>query len=211
LTLLITISVLIYLLEEFRELLIQSPDFRLSDIDADNTFGKNRDDLELDLTKLKSLLLDLQNNLFVRNKNSVLVVLQGMDTSGKDGTIKHVISALNPAWSNVSFKQPTSEELAHDFLWRTHKALPPIGFVGVFNRSHYEDVVEARVQKLVPKSDLSKRYDHINYFGKILTGNRVKIIKFFLHISKEEQKKRLLERASDPGKRWKADTRDYKR
>lgn len=112
-----------------------------------------------------------------------------MDNSGKDGTIKHVISALNPASCNVlAFKEPTSEELAHDFLRRTHKALPPIGFVGVYNRSHYEDVIEIRIQKLLPKTDLSKRYDHINCFEKILTENRVKIIKFFLHISKEEQR-----------------------
>jgi PPK2 family polyphosphate:nucleotide phosphotransferase len=199
-------------LKETRELLIRSPNFRLSDIDADNTFGKNRDELELDLTKRRSLLSDLQNKLFIENKNSVLIVLQGMDTSGKDGTIKHVISAFNPAWCNVvAFKQPTSEELEHDFLWRIHKAVPPIGFVGVFNRSHYEDVVEARIQKLAPKSDLAKRYDHINCFEKILTESRVKIIKFFLHISKEEQKMRLLERASDPRKRWKEDTRDYKK
>jgi PPK2 family polyphosphate:nucleotide phosphotransferase len=199
-------------LEEIRELLIKSPDFNLSNIDPDYTFGKNRSDLELDLTKLRGLLSDLQNNLFVEHKNSLLIVLQGMDTSGKDATIEHVISAFNPAWCNVTaFKQPTSEELSHDFLWRNHKAVPPIGFVGVFNRSHYEDIVEARNQKLVSKSQLDKRYNHINCFEKILTENRVKIIKFFLHISKKEQKKRLDERASDPEKRWKEDTRDYKR
>jgi polyphosphate kinase 2 (PPK2 family) len=174
-------------LEEIRELLIKSPNFNLSDIDPDNTFGKNRSDLELDLTKLRGVLSDLQNNLFVEHKNSLLIVLQGMDTSGKDATIEH------------------------DFLWRIHKAVPPIGFVGVFNRSHYEDIVEARNQKLVSKSELDKRYNHINCFEKILTENRVKIIKFFLHISKKEQKKRLDERASDPEKRWKEDTRDYKR
>lgn len=200
------------MLKEICELLIQTANFRLSDVDADNTFGRSRDDLELDLTKLRSLLADFQSNLFVEHKNSVLIVLQGMDTSGKDGTIKHVISAFNPAWCNVvAFKQPTSQELEHDFLWRIYKEVPPIGFVGVFNRSHYEDIVEARIQKLVSKSDLSKRYDQINFFEKILTENRIKIIKFFLHISKQEQKKRLVERASDPAKRWKKDALDYKK
>jgi len=200
------------ILKEFSELLIQSANFKLSDSDPDNTYGRNREDLELELTELRPMLSELQNKLFVDNKSSVLIVLQGMDTSGKDGTIKHVISAFNPAWCNVvTFKEPTSEELEHDFLWRIHKKLPKRGFVGVFNRSHYEDIVEARIRKLVPKSDISKRYHHINYFEKILTESSVKILKFFLHISKNEQKKRLDERDSDPAKRWKQDARDYKR
>jgi PPK2 family polyphosphate:nucleotide phosphotransferase len=199
-------------LKEINESLVKNLNFNLADIDADNTFGKNRDDLELELTKLRTLLFDLQSKLYAENKNAVLIVLQGMDTSGKDGTIKHVISALNPAWCDVtSFKKPTSIELSHDFLWRIHKAVPPVGFVGVFNRSHYEDIVEAKIQKLAPESHLSNRYDHINYFEKILTENKVKIIKLFLHISKDEQRKRLAERASDPEKRWKEDSTDYKR
>ena len=199
-------------MKEIGELLIQSSNFRLSDVEPDNTFGKNREDLESDLTKLKSLISDLQYNLYIENKKSLLIVLQGMDISGKDGTIRHVISAFNPAsCSVISFKAPTTEELAHDFLWRIHKVVPQKGFVGVFNRSHYEDVVEARIQKLVPKPDLSKRYDQINNFERMLTENKVKIIKFFLHVSKEEQKKRLLERASDPAKRWKVNKEDYKK
>ncbi len=199
-------------MKEIKDLLVRSPDFKLTDIDADDTFGKKQDGLEIELTNLRTLLFELQSKLYAKNKNSVLIVLQGMDTSGKDGTIKHVISALNPAWCNVvSFKKPTSIESSHDFLWRIHNAVPPTGFVGVFNRSHYEDIVEAKIQKLVPESEVSKRYQHINYFERILMENRVKILKFFLHISKEEQKRRLLERASDPEKRWKEDSRDYKR
>ena len=134
-----------------------------------------------------------------------------MDTSGKDGTIRHVISAFNPASCRVeSFKVPTSEELAHDFLWRIHKAMPRKGFVGVFNRSHYEDVVEARVQNLVPESMRLKRINQIRQFEIMLAENNVKILKFYLHISKQEQK-RLLERLSDPEKQWKVAEDDHKK
>ena len=135
-----------------------------------------------------------------------------MDTSGKDGTIRHVISAFNPVGCRVeSFKAPTNEELSHDFLWRIHKVVPQKGLVGVFNRSHYEDVVEVRVQNLVPHKVWSQRYDQINQFERYMAENNVKVVKFFLHISKQEQKKRLLERLSDPSKRWKVNEDDFKK
>lgn len=184
----------------------------LSRFDPDDTFGKTREELDNKLPKLKSLMSDLQYRFYVENEKSLLIVLQGMDTSGKDGTIRHVISAFNPASCRVeSFKVPTSEELAHDFLWRIHKALPRKGFVGVFNRSHYEDVVEARVQNLIPESTCLRRINQIRQFEIMLAENDVKILKFYLHISKQEQKKRLLERLSDPEKRWKVDEQDSKK
>ena len=155
---------------------------------------------------------DLQYKLYVEKVKSILVVLQGMDTSGKDGTIRHVISAFNPVGCRVeSFKAPTNEELSHDFLWRIHKVVPQKGLVGVFNRSHYEDVVEVRVQNLVPHKVWSQRYDQINQFERYMAENNVKVVKFFLHISKQEQKKRLLERLSDPSKRWKVNEDDFKK
>ena len=136
---------------------------------------------------------DLRSKLYVEKVKSILVVLQGMDTSGKDGTIRHVISAFNPVGCRVeSFKAPTNEELSHDFLWRIHKVVPQKGLVGVFNRSHYEDVVEVRVQNLVTHKVWSQRYNQINQFERYMAENNVKVVKFFLHISKQEQKKRLL-------------------
>ena len=184
----------------------------LSKFDPDDTFGKTRDELDDKLPKLKSIMSELQYKLFVENEKSLLIVLQGMDTSGKDGTIRHVISAFNPASCRVeSFKTPTSEELAHDFLWRIHKTVPRKGFVGVFNRSHYEDIVEASVQNLVAESVRLKRINQIRQFEIMLAENNVKILKFYLHISKQEQEKRLLERLSDPEKQWKVAEDDYKK
>lgn len=196
-----------------RELLIHPErGLNLSSFDPDNTFGKSREDLDSELPKLSSIMSDLQYKLYAENEKSLLIVLQGMDTSGKDGVIRHVITAFNPASCRVeSFKVPTSEELAHDFLWRAHKVVPRKGFVAVFNRSHYEDVVEARVQNFVPKSICFQRFDQIKQFEKMLTENRVKILKLFLHISKQEQKKRLRDRLSDPEKRWKVNEEDYKK
>lgn len=200
-------------MKEIRELLIRpSSGFRLSNLDPDNTFGTNQKDLDSELPKLKSIMSELQYKLYIENEKSLLIVLQGMDTSGKDGTIRHVISAFNPVSCSVdSFKVPTTEELAHDFLWRIHKVVPRRGFVGVFNRSHYEDVVDPRIQKSVPKIVWFQRYDQINQFEIMLAKNKVKILKFFLHISKQEQKKRLLDRLSDPEKRWKVNKEDYKK
>jgi len=201
------------MLKDIKKLLIQ-PGKRmdLSKFDPDDTFGKKRDDLDKKLPILKSSMSEFQYKLYIENEKALLIVLQGMDTSGKDGVIRHVISAFNPVSCRVeSFKVPTSEELAHDFLWRIHKTVPRKGFVSVFNRSHYEDVVEVRVQKLVPESAYLKRFDQIREFETMLSENNVKILKFYLHISKDEQKKRLLERLSNPEKRSKVNEDDFEK
>jgi PPK2 family polyphosphate:nucleotide phosphotransferase len=198
-------------LKEIKNLAVKPhTSLKLVEIDPNNTLGRNKNDIENELVELHSTLSQLQYRLYIENKKALLIILQGMDASGKDGTIKHVMSAFHPLGCRVeSFKVPTTEELAYDFLWRIHKVVPRKGFVGVFNRSHYEDVVEVRVQNLAPRSVWSQRYDHINQFEKILTLSDTKIIKFFLHISKGEQKERLLERLSDPDKRWKVDDSDF--
>ena len=187
-------------------------DAKLLEWDPDNTFNRNPNDLETGLTKLFTRMSELQYRMYVEKKISLLIILQGMDTSGKDGTIRHVITAFHPVSCRVeSFKIPSTEELVHDYLWRIHKVVPQRGFIGVFNRSHYEDVVEVRVQNLVPRTVWSQRYDQINQFERYMVENNVKVIKFFLHISKQEQKKRLLERLSDPSKRWKVNEDDFKK
>ena len=134
-----------------------------------------------------------------------------MDTAGKDGAIEHVMGAFNPQGVQITaFKVPTSEELAHDYLWRIHKAAPPRGMVGIFNRSHYEDVLVVRVAKLAPKKVWGKRFDHINDFEKMLSDSGVRIVKLFLHISAEEQAERLTERRDTPEKQWKFNPGDLK-
>jgi PPK2 family polyphosphate:nucleotide phosphotransferase len=158
----------------------------------------------------KARLHDLQTLLYAENARALLVCLQGMDTSGKDGTISHVFGAMNPQGCRVtSFKAPSAQELAHDFLWRVHRATPAKGEVGIFNRSHYEDVLVVRVHKLVPKTVWSKRYDQINAFEKGLAEEGTHILKFFLHISKPEQLKRFKDRLDEPAKRWKISESDY--
>ena len=157
-----------------------------------------------DNEKIQEKLRDLQELLFAEHQHKLLIVLQGMDTSGKDGTVRHVMGAFDPAGVRVvSFKKPTEEELAHDYLWRVHAKVPAKGEVVVFNRSHYEDVLVVRVHDLVPKDVWKKRYDQINEFERMLTETGTIILKFFLHISKGEQKKRLQDRIDDPTKRWK--------
>ncbi|HPC82398.1 MAG TPA: polyphosphate kinase 2 family protein [Thermoanaerobaculaceae bacterium] len=149
-------------------------------------------------------LFELQEMLYAQGERALLIVLQGMDTSGKDGVIEHVMGAFNPQGVQITpFKVPTPDELAHDFLWRVHKATPGRGMVGIFNRSHYEDVLVVRVARLAPKAVWSKRYAHINAFEKLLADSGVAIVKLFLHISPEEQVKRLIERRDTPGKQWK--------
>jgi PPK2 family polyphosphate:nucleotide phosphotransferase len=146
----------------------------------------------------------LQEILYAQAKYSLLVILQGLDTSGKDGTIRKVFSPLNPLGAEaVAFKKPTPPELAHDFLWRIHKTVPPAGIIGIFNRSHYEDVLVARVHRLAPPDQIEARYGQINSFERHLAENGTSIVKFFLHISREEQTKRLQARLDDPSKRWK--------
>ena len=155
--------------------------------------------------------LELQTKLYAENQRAVLLVLQGMDTSGKDGTILHVMKGLNPAACRVeTFKRPTEEELDHDYLWRIHQVCPRRGEITVFNRSHYEDVLVVRVHNIVPKDVWSKRYEQINAFEKLLTDCGTTIVKCFLHISKDEQKERLEARLKDPTKNWKFEEGDLK-
>ena len=155
-------------------------------------------------------LFDLQTLLAACNGYSVLIVLQGMDAAGKDGTIRHVMTGLNPQGCRVtSFKVPSDEEARHDFLWRVHTATPKRGEIGIFNRSHYEDVLVARVHKLASKRVWSARYGQINDFERMLAENRCVILKFFLHISKEEQRRRLEQRIEDETKNWKLSPADF--
>jgi PPK2 family polyphosphate:nucleotide phosphotransferase len=184
---------------------------KLRDIDPDDTLGlKNDERSQKMLQKLIARLDDLQNLLYASKKCSLLIVLQGVDGAGKDGTIRHVMSGVNPQGCRVtSFKTPSAEESAHDFLWRIHNAIPKRGEIGIFNRSHYEDVLVVRVHKLVPEAVWSRRYKEINHFERILAENNVKILKFYLHISKEEQKKRFQQRLDDRTKRWKLSPTDF--
>jgi PPK2 family polyphosphate:nucleotide phosphotransferase len=171
----------------------------------------DKDEAEKEITKDIERLDELQNRLYAENRRALLVVLQGMDASGKDGTIKHVMSGVNPqACSVSSFKVPAGEELQHDFLWRIERAMPRKGFIGVFNRSQYEDVLAARVHKLVRPEVWKERYDQINRFEQLKSELDISILKFFLHISKDEQKKRLEERIEDPRKNWKFSAADAK-
>lgn len=152
---------------------------------------------------------ELAYRLYAENRRSLLLVLQGMDTSGKDGTIRKATTGINPLSFNITaFKQPSVEELEHDFLWRIHKATPARGHIGIFNRSHYEDVLIVRVKKLVPDAVWKARYAMINAFERLLVENGTTIVKCFLHISKDEQRKRLQSRIDNPHKRWKFDLGD---
>ena len=178
---------------------------RIADRDARPPKGVPRGgELKKKTKALLERLADLQARLHAEAQQSLLVVLQARDTGGKDGTIRRVFDAVNPQGCIVtSFKKPSEVELRHDFLWRIHKAVPAKGMIGIFNRSHYEDVLVVRVRNLAPRREWSKRYDQINAFERSLTENGVTILKFFLHISKAEQKERLLARLDDPTKQWK--------
>jgi PPK2 family polyphosphate:nucleotide phosphotransferase len=161
------------------------------------------------LQELNSELSNLQELLYAEHQHKLLIILQGMDTSGKDGAIEHVFKGVNPQGVRVAnFKVPTQEELDHDYLWRIHKQTPAKGEIVIFNRSHYEDVVVVRVHELVPKRVWSRRFDQINNFERIMADEGTTILKFFLHIDLEEQKKRLQARLDDPVKRWKFRTGD---
>jgi PPK2 family polyphosphate:nucleotide phosphotransferase len=183
---------------------------RLKSRDPADTLGLDSEDAaRVHQAAMIDRLNDLQYRLYAENQRSVLLVLQGMDTSGKDGTIRHVMSGLDPSACQVtSFKAPSAEELDHDFLWRIHKAAPARGQIGVFNRSHYEDVLIARVRKLVPAKVWKSRYAQINAFEGLLSDNGTVIVKCVLHISRREQKERLLDRLRDPRKNWKFSPRD---
>jgi len=161
------------------------------------------------LAELSKDIDQLQDLLFAQQKHAVLVVLQGMDTSGKDGVIRHVFSEVDPLGVRaVGFKSPTPQELAHDFLWRVHREVPGKGEILIFNRSHYEDVLIVRVHQWIDIETCKRRYRQINEFERTLAENGTLILKFFLHISKDEQKKRLQERVDDPDKRWKFNPKD---
>ena len=159
---------------------------------------------KLQCVALEARLGELQELLYAEHRHKVLIILQGMDTSGKDGTVRHVMSGVSPAGVRVvSFKKPTEEELDHDYLWRVHAKVPGSGEIAVFNRSHYEDVLVVRVHELVKEKVWRKRYDQINAFERMLTASGTVILKFFLNISRTEQRKRLQERIDDPKKHWK--------
>ena len=176
----------------------------LADLDPAFSGDWDRDEAEEQLDDNVKKLQDLQNLLYAEGKQAVLIVLQAMDAGGKDGTIRHVMGKLNPQGVKVaSFKVPTSKELAHDFLWRIHQQTPGRGEITVFNRSHYEDVLVVRVHDLVPPAVWGARYDHINAFESLLSDNGVTIRKFFLHISKDEQRERFEKRLENPQKNWK--------
>src|SRR5947209_5331738 len=185
--------------------------FRIEHFDPGNTHGVDRDEGEKALVKDKERLCELQNLLYADSRRSILVVLQGIDAGGKDGTIRHVMSGLNPQGVDVtSFKVPEGDEKRHDFLWRVHRAVPEWGKIGIFNRSHYEDVLVVRVHELAPRKVWSRRYRHINEFERMLTDEGVHILKFLLLIDKDEQEKRFQDRLKDPDKHWKFSPADRK-
>jgi PPK2 family polyphosphate:nucleotide phosphotransferase len=184
---------------------------KLKDFDPEDGGGLAREEGEAKLAKLSDELTELQEALYAATQHAVLIVLQGPDTSGKDGTIKAVMGPLNALGCTVSsFKAPTEKELAHDFLWRVHQHTPARGEIAIFNRSHYEDVLIVRVHDLVPTSVWRKRYEHINNFERLLTDSHTIILKFYLHISNVEQEQRLLAREANKEKYWKLSVGDWK-
>lgn len=165
--------------------------------------------IEEETSKLKDELFDLQNLLFAERKHSMLIVLQGMDAAGKDGTVRHVFSCMNAMGVTVkAFKAPTEEEMQHDFLWRVHQHAPATGMIQIFNRSHYEDILVPTVHETLDKKLIERRYETINNFEQNLIDAGTVIIKLFLNISKEEQKERIKERLTKPDKKWKYDPAD---
>ncbi len=177
---------------------------RLEKLDPGATHGHDKESSVAKTASQMERLRDLQDRLWAESKHAVLVVLQGIDAAGKDGTIAKVMDAFDPQGCPVtSFKVPTPEELGHDYLWRVHKATPRKGEIGIFNRSHYEDVLVVRVHDLVPRKVWSKRYDQINDFERTLAESGTTIVKFFLQIDRDEQRQRFEDRRDDPRKRWK--------
>jgi PPK2 family polyphosphate:nucleotide phosphotransferase len=179
---------------------------KLSDWDPNDTseFKGNKEQARMEVQKLAHRLEELQELLFAEHKHKILIVLQAMDTGGKDGAIRHVFETVNPQGTRVAnFKEPSLEELDHDYLWRVHKQVPAKGELVIFNRSHYEEVLIVRVHKLVPPDIWKQRFDQINAFEQMLAENGTTILKFYLHIDKEEQKQRLQARLDDPDKHWK--------
>ena len=184
-------------------------DIRLSDFKPDEDLGIAKQSCEGQLAQNLLELEDLQYKLFAESSTAVLIVLQGIDTAGKDGTIRKVMSGFNPQGVQVtSFKEPDGQEKYHDYLWRVHNACPPRGTIGIFNRSHYEDVLVTRVHKLIDEDQVKRRFRHINDFERLLTDEGTVIIKLFLNISKDEQFQRLQARLDDPTRNWKFNSAD---
>ena len=176
----------------------------LSKLDPTATFGWTKSSAAEAMPKLNQSLADLQDRLWAEQKHAVLVVLQGIDASGKDGTIKSVMTAFNPQGCDVAnFKVPSADEAAHDFLWRIHQSTPGRGYIVIFNRSHYEQVLIVRVHGQEPKAQWSRHYEQIKDFERLLTESSTTVVKFFLHIDKDEQRQRIQSRYDDPKKRWK--------
>jgi PPK2 family polyphosphate:nucleotide phosphotransferase len=183
----------------------------LSKIDTKAPKKFNKDQTKKELQKIKFRLEELQNVLYAECKHAVLIVLQGMDASGKDGAIKNVFEAVNPLGCRVfPFKAPTEIEMKHDFLWRVHQCVPEKGMIHIFNRSHYEDVLIQKVHNWVDERTIKQRYAHITNFEKLLTESGTQLLKFYLHISKKEQLERLEERLKVPSKKWKHNENDIK-
>ncbi len=197
-------------IEKTRFLVKPGSEIRLSAFDpADTSLMPDKVKAKVLIQEDLEKMSELQDRFYAEHRRALLIVLQGMDTSGKDGTIKHVMKGVNPlGCSASSFKAPAGEELDHDFLWRFERVMPRFGHIGIFNRSHYEDVLIVRVHQLVPKKVWKARYDQINRFEELETELGTVILKFFLHISKEEQKKRLEARISSPNKNWKYSPKD---
>jgi PPK2 family polyphosphate:nucleotide phosphotransferase len=185
---------------------------RLKDSDAKRDFGLDMNAAKLRTAQLCGELEALQYKLYADGRFALLVVFQAIDGGGKDSTIRHVIEAFNPQGCTVtSFKAPSAEELRHDFLWRIHRHTPPRGEVAVFNRSHYEEVLVVRVDALAPKAVWSARYQQINHFEQQLDAANTRVVKFFLHISKDEQKQRFADRLKEPSTQWKFDPADLRK
>jgi PPK2 family polyphosphate:nucleotide phosphotransferase len=182
---------------------------RIAERDARDTLGLDKESARGLLHDLHERLGDLQRRLYAEGSRSVLLVLQGLDASGKDGVIRSVFTGINPQGIRfASFKAPTTTELAHDYLWRVHAQLPARGELGIFNRSHYEDIVAVRMWKLAPEEVWRRRPGHINQWERMLTDEGTMFVKVFLNVSKDEQRERLQERVDDPEKRWKFNPRD---
>lgn len=184
---------------------------KLGELDGSQTPGLDgsREDAEQITEALRTELVDLQRRLFADGSKSLLIVLQAMDTGGKDGTIRRVFSGVNPNGVRIArFQKPSDKEFAHDYLWRVHKQTPAKGEITIFNRSHYEDVLVVRVNDLVAPKVWKKRFDHIRHFEALLTDEGTRVVKFYLHINKDEQKERLQARLDDPAKHWKFDEHD---
>jgi PPK2 family polyphosphate:nucleotide phosphotransferase len=183
----------------------------LKTFDTRDDGGWEKADAQRELEQLSERMDELQELLYAEGKHSLLIVLQAMDGAGKDSTVHEVFGAFNPAGCTVySFKVPSEEERGHDFLWRVHSKAPRAGYVSIFNRSHYEDVLVVRVKQLVPEHRWKARYDHINAFERMLYDEGTTIVKLFLHISKDYQKERMLRRLETPDKHWKFNPQDLK-